>query len=181
MSYVGLWEPLYSSWISSCSSWTLWSAKALGQWWWDMPKIPTVWSWLKKSRRRRRSAGSFLSWLRGANMREKQIGLEKIFYVLRGNYWQETLLKLTRWHTASVCRPRPVKKNGNNYKQKDEDLFGVLMLLFYFYTGVYGGDHDEPTVAYCAIISEWNATEILNVYNDIMITKHFQLFAEIPF
>lgn len=35
------------------------------------------------------------------------------------------------------------------------------MLLFYFYTGVYGGDHDEPTAAYCAIISEWNATETL--------------------
>lgn len=40
-------------------------------------------------------------------------------------------------------------------------MFGVLLLLFYFYTGVYGGDHDEPTAAYCAIISEWNATETL--------------------
>lgn len=38
------------------------------------------------------------------------------------------------------------------------------MLLFYFYTGVYGGDHDEPVAAYCAIISEWNATLILCVY-----------------
>lgn len=60
------------------------------------------------------------------------------------------------------------------------------MLLFYFYTGVYGGDHDKPTVAYCAIISEWNATETLILYvyndNDVMITmKHFLLFAEIPF
>lgn len=52
----------------------------------------------------------------------------------------------------------PVKKIN-----KDEDLFGVLMLLFYFYTGVYGGDHDEPTAAYCAIISEWNATETLTL------------------
>lgn len=50
----------------------------------------------------------------------------------------------------------PVNKN----KQKKK-TFGVLMLSFYFYTGVYVGDHDKPTVAYCAIISEWNATETL--------------------
>lgn len=53
----------------------------------------------------------------------------------------------------------PVKKKKK--KKRDEDMFGVLMLLFYFYTGVYGVDHDEPAAAYCAIISEWNATEIL--------------------
>lgn len=42
----------------------------------------------------------------------------------------------------------------------------VCLMLFYFYTGVYGDDHDEPAVAYCAIISEWNATEtsVLCVY-----------------
>lgn len=53
--------------------------------------------------------------------------------------------------------------------RKDEDLFGVLMFLFYFYTGVYGGDHDKPKVAYCAIISEWNAAGslILCVYMGI--------------
>lgn len=43
--------------------------------------------------------------------------------------------------------------------KNDEDLFGVLMFLFYFYTGVYGGDHEKPGVAYCAIISEWNAID----------------------
>lgn len=58
------------------------------------------------------------------------------------------------------------------------------MLLFYFYTGVYGGDHDEPTAAYCAIISEWNATEtlILCVYigNDYisssLLKYHFDVY-----
>lgn len=77
---------------------------------------------------------------------------------------------------AGLATAVPVKK------KKDEDLFGVLM-LFYFYTGVYGGDHDKPTVAYCAIISEWNATEtlILCVYIGYDDTKYFQLFAEQPF
>lgn len=42
-------------------------------------------------------------------------------------------------------------------------MFGVLM-LFYFSTGVYGSDRDEPPSAHCAIISEWNATEILSVH-----------------
>lgn len=50
--------------------------------------------------------------------------------------------------------------------RKDKDLFGVLMFVFYFYTGARGGDHAKPEVAYCAIISEWNATQrlILCVY-----------------
>lgn len=59
---------------------------------------------------------------------------------------------------GSACQKQEKKQEK---KIKDDDLFGVLMLLFYFYTGVYGGDHDEPTAAYCAIISEWNATETL--------------------
>lgn len=73
---------------------------------------------------------------------------------------------------GSACQKKKKKK-------KDEDLFGV----FYFYTGVYGGDHDKPTVAYCAIISEWNATEtlILCVYIGNDNTKYFQLFAEQQF
>lgn len=58
----------------------------------------------------------------------------------------------------------------------------MLMFLFYFYTGVYGGDHDKPRVAYCAIISEWNATESLILYvyigNDY---KNISSFAEIKF
>lgn len=62
---------------------------------------------------------------------------------------------------AGLAMAVPVKKKK---KKTDEDLLGVLMLLFYFYTGVYGGDHDKPTVAYCAIISEWNATESLILY-----------------
>lgn len=48
------------------------------------------------------------------------------------------------------------------------------MLSFYFYTGVYGGDHDEPTVAYCAIISEWNATETLILY--VYIGNDYETF-----
>ena len=67
----------------------------------------------------------------------------------------------------------PVKKKTTK-KQKDEDMFGVLMLLFYFYTGVYGVDHDEPTVAYCAIISEWNATETLILY--VYIGNDYETF-----
>lgn len=60
---------------------------------------------------------------------------------------------------SSACQTEKKKK-----KKKAEDMSGVLMLLFYFYKGVYGGDHDEPAVAHCAIISEWNATEILILY-----------------
>lgn len=41
--------------------------------------------------------------------------------------------------------------------RKDEDLFGVLVLSFYFYTKVYWDDHDELAKALGAIISEWNA------------------------
>lgn len=62
---------------------------------------------------------------------------------------------------AGLATAVPVSKKKNKHKKKHEDMFGVLMLLFYFYTGVYGGDHDEPTAAHCAIISEWNATETL--------------------
>lgn len=68
---------------------------------------------------------------------------------------------------GSACLKKSTKKEKRKKEEKnDEDLFGVLMLLFYFYTGVYGGDHVEPTAAICAIISEWNATEtlILRVY-----------------
>lgn len=111
-------------------------------------------------------------------MREKKIHLEKILYVLRGNYREEKLLKLTLAHSlclqtqAGLAMAVPVQKK---IKIKDEDLFGVLMSLFYFYTGVYGGDRVEPTAAICAIISEWNATEtlILRVYILVMITKTF--------
>lgn len=45
---------------------------------------------------------------------------------------------------GSACPKKDKKKNEKREKKKKEDdLFGVLMLLFYFYTGVYGGDHDE--------------------------------------
>ena len=71
---------------------------------------------------------------------------------------------------GSACQ----KKTKKQTKKKDEDMFGVLMLSFYFYTGVYGGDHDEPTVAYCAIISEWNATETLILY--VYIGNDYETF-----
>lgn len=118
-------------------------------------------------------------------MKEQEIGLEEIVSVLRGNYWQE---KLPLCYTVSVCRLRrgwPWQCLSKKRK-KDRDLFGVLMLLIYFYTGVYGGDHDEPTAAYCAINSKWNATEtlILCVYigNDYKTVpalcwkKHFDVY-----
>lgn len=100
--------------------------------------------------------------------------------MLRSNYGEEKLLKLTLAHSlclqtqAGLAMAVPVQKK-NEKKIKDEDLFGVLMSLFYFYTGVYGGDRVEPTVAICAIISEWNATEtlILRVYILVMSTKTF--------
>lgn len=88
---------------------------------------------------------------------------------------------------GSACPKKQTKKKERKEKNEKnaEELFVVLMLLFYFYTGVYGGDHVEPTAAICAIISEWNATETLilrvYIYMLVMITEHFQLFAEMPF
>lgn len=121
---------------------------------------------------------------RGANMREK------ILYMLWSNYGEEKLLKLTLAHSlclqtqAGLAMAVPVQKNQQKKKKRkkkeknDEDLFGVLMLLFYFYTGVYGGDHVEPTAAICAIISEWNATEtlILRVYIYIYVGNDYGTF-----
>lgn len=91
---------------------------------------------------------------------------------------EETLKAHTVAHSlclqtqAGLATAVPVQKKQT--KKTNKDLFGVLM-LFYFYTGVYGGDHDKPTVAYCAIISEWNATEtlILCVYIGLDNTKIF--------
>lgn len=82
-------ESLYSSWISSCAF-----AKSLGQRWWQMPKIPTVWTW-PKSRRRRRVGE--IEWeeavsgnISSCDCEEQMWGggyfWKNIFFVLRGNY-----------------------------------------------------------------------------------------------
>ena len=96
---------------------------------------------------------------------EGKENLKNILRAFRDNNWQKKQTLKVHTVAQSLCLPTQAGAGHGSACQKRKKnrwrhVWCVNVVVLFLYRGLWG-DHDEPTVAHCAIISEWNATETL--------------------